>query len=317
MSFPDNDEAGQGADVFAALGWDPGWEQEFSDRSGTPGRVTRVDRGVLHVLTRAGPVLAPPAADVPAVVTGDWVALNAGDLVQVSALVARRTALVRRDPGEEPAPQLLATNMDQVWIVHAVEQPLRAAWLDRALAMAHGSGATPVVVLTKIDQVTDAGELCERIATLAPGVATAATSATGHHGLQPLITRLHNGRTAALLGRSGSGKSSLVNALAGAAQRTAAVRVGDARGRHTTTRRALVLTAGGSVIDTPGIRALGLWKPAKGLALTFPDIAELATHCRFDDCRHRDEPGCEVRSAVKEGRLPSDRYGRFITLSSF
>jgi ribosome biogenesis GTPase len=307
-----------GVDAFAVLGWDATWAEVFVMLPGTPARVTRMDHGRARALTRSGPVSATPAGDLDRLVTGDWVAITGDDTgpATVTAMARRRTALVRRDPGEEPAPQALAANMDQVWITHAAGHPLRAGWLDRALVVAYGSGATPVIVVTKTDVAPDVGTLTNEIAALAPGVALVVTSAIDGRGLDTLGTRLQGGRCAALLGRSGAGKSSLVNALSGGTdQRTGTVRTTDGRGRHTTTRRALVTVGGGSVIDTPGLRALGLWEPEMGLRLAFPEISELAASCRFNDCRHQNEPDCAVLLARDTGRLSSDRHRRYITLS--
>jgi ribosome biogenesis GTPase len=307
-----------GVDAFAVLGWDATWAEVFVMLPGTPARVTRMDHGRARALTRSGPVSATPAGDLDRLVTGDWVAITGDDTgpATVTAMARRRTALVRRDPGEEPAPQALAANMDQVWITHAAGHPLRAGWLDRALVVAYGSGATPVIVVTKADLAPDVGTLTNEIAALAPGVALVVTSTIDGRGLDTLGTRLQGGRCAALLGRSGAGKSSLVNALSGGTdQRTGTVRTTDGRGRHTTTRRALVTVGGGSVIDTPGLRALGLWEPEMGLRLAFPEISELAASCRFNDCRHQNEPDCAVLLARDTGRLSSDRYRRYITLS--
>jgi ribosome biogenesis GTPase len=300
------------------LGWDGTWAEVFVMLPGTPARVTRMDHGRARALTRSGPVSATPAGDLDRLVTGDWVAITGDDTgpATVTAMARRRTALVRRDPGEEPAPQALAANMDQVWITHAAGHPLRAGWLDRALVVAYGSGATPVIVVTKADLAPDVGTLTNEIAALAPGVALVVTSTIDGRGLDTLGTRLQGGRCAALLGRSGAGKSSLVNALSGGTdQRTGTVRTTDGRGRHTTTRRALVTVGGGSVIDTPGLRALGLWEPEMGLRLAFPEISELAASCRFNDCRHQNEPDCAVLLARDTGRLSSDRHRRYITLS--
>lgn len=305
------------AAVCAALGWDQGWARALSALPGEPARVARVDRGRVQAIGAGGSVslAAPTGADAP--VTGDWISVSGDDgHPVVGARAPRRTALVRRDPADEPRPQVLAANMDEVWIVHALDHPLRSGWLDRALVVAYGSGAEPLIVVTKAD-LAGGDAVVGRIAALTPGVPAVRTSSEGQMGLDELLPRLDDGRGAALLGRSGSGKSSLINALSGVAtHRTAAVRAGDAKGRHTTTRRALTFVGGGTLIDMPGVRALGLWEPAAGLALAFPDVAELATHCRFSDCTHRHEPGCAVGDAVANHRLEDERYGRYMTLSS-
>lgn len=300
-------------DVLAVLGWDPAWVAEFDHLPGTPARVARVDRGAVRALTASGPVtVAAPLGST--LVTGDWVAMQDAGVTHAS----RRTALVRRDPAAEPAPQTLAANMDQVWVVHAAQRPPRAAWLDRALVVAYGSGAAPIVVLAKTDLVADIEHLVAATRAVAPHTQVMATSAVTGEGIDALGDRLRGGRCAALLGRSGAGKSSLVNALAGAAaQTTRQVRGGDTRGRHTTTRRALVLVAGGSVIDTPGLRAIGLWQPQAGLRCVFPDIARLAQQCHFNDCTHRHEPRCAVHQAHTDGVLSPDRYERYLTLSEY
>lgn len=304
-------------DHWVALGWDDGWEQALAPLPGRPARIARVDRGRLRILERQGPVSVDPPVGGPPLVTGDWVTCTFdGDRPAVVGRAERRTELVRRDPAEHTVrPQVLAANMDEVWIVHAVDQPLREGWLDRALAVAHGSGAQVLMVVAKAD-LDGADGVVTDIEALAPDVEVHTTSTVDGTGVAALHDRLRDGRCAALLGRSGAGKSSLINALLGAAaHRTGAVRPGDARGRHTTTRRSLVRVGGGAVIDTPGVRALGLWDPARGLALTFPDIAELAAHCRFADCSHTHEPGCAVRAARDNGDLDGDRYRRYLTLS--
>lgn len=308
---------GDGDRELRGLGWDEGWADAFVPLPGRPARVARVDRGWLRVWDRDGEATIAQAPATPTPVTGDWVACTAGDDERrVLAVAPRRTALVRRDPADSaPRPQVLAANMDQVWIVHAVDQPLRGGWLDRALVVAHGSGADPLLVVAKRDLPRADGVIAE-MGALAPDVGVLATSSTDGDGIDELHARLRDGGCAALLGRSGAGKTSLINALLGSgSHRTAAVRLGDARGRHTTTRRSLVRVAGGSVIDTPGVRAIGLWDADVGLALTFPVIADLAIDCRFGDCSHRHEPACAVLAARDDGRLSIGRYDRYITLS--
>jgi ribosome biogenesis GTPase len=300
---------------WAGLGWDRTWHDVFTRLPGAPARVSRVDRGRVRVLLRGGDASAAQPLDGTTPVTGDWVAcVTDDDQLLIAAVAPRRTALTRRDPADNvPAPQVLAANMDQVWIIHAVDQPLRSGWLDRALVVAHGSGAAPLVVVAKRD-LPDVVDVTATVRRLAPDIEVVEASSMDGHGVDGLRRRLDRGRCAALLGRSGAGKSSLINALLGAAAlRTGAVR-DDAKGRHTTTRRSLVAVGGGTVIDTPGVRALGLWEPAAGLDRTFPRIARLARDCRFADCSHRHEPGCAVLAARDAGRLDADRYSRYITL---
>lgn len=301
--------------VLAALGWDDGWAAELAALGGEPARVTRVDRGRVQAHGVDGPVAAAPVPDGPSLVTGDWITTDGTGGRVVLGRAERRTALVRRDPAPDPAPQSLAANIEQVWIVHAADQPLRTGWLDRAVVLAHHSGAAPSIVITKADLLPPSGGPLADARALAPTVAVTTVSVVTGDGVDALAGHLAGGRTAALLGRSGAGKSSLVNELAGTVvERTAAVRAVDAKGRHTTTRRRLTLAAGGAVIDTPGVRALGLWQADAGLALAFPDVAGPGSGCRFRNCRHVGEPGCAVRAAVVDGRLASDRLARYLSL---
>ena len=290
-------------DDLASLGWDDARAAELP--AGTePARVARVDRGLLTVWTAAEERRVHPSPAVwegtgPAV--GDWVALR-GELAV--AVLPRRTAFVRTSAGRTSAPQVVAADLDTVLVVDALGGPVRMRRIERYLAVAWSSGATPVVVLTKADLSDDpAGDVADVAARL-PGVEPLAVSAVTGEGLDALGALLGPGRTAAMVGPSGVGKSSLVNALVGEPLvATGAIRAADRRGRHTTTARELHRLPGGALlVDTPGMRELALADDG-GIDSTFADVGELAASCRFRDCRHRTEPGCAVLAAVESGEL--------------
>jgi ribosome biogenesis GTPase / thiamine phosphate phosphatase len=276
-----------------------------------PARVSRVDRGACDVLaadgeTRAGysGALKRAAADDPVNLpcVGDWVAIcNA----EVRAVLPRRTSIVRAGvtPGVSHG-QVLAANVDLVYIAEPAVPSVDLGRIERLLALAWESGAEPVVVITK----TDLASVDESaVAAAAPGAQVVLASSLTGAGLDAL--QLAPGRTAVVLGRSGAGKSTLVNALAGTdVMDTQAIRAADGRGRHTTVHRELlVLPGGGMIIDTPGLRSVGLYDAADGLAQVFADVEELAARCRFVDCAHDTEPGCAVTDAVASGELPERR----------
>jgi len=271
------------------------------------GRVTRVDRGRCRVAT-AGGTYRPHVQESVAV--GDWVIVSP-DTERVTDVVPRRSALTRRAAGEPTGAQTLAANIDHVLLVHGLDRPVNRRRLERELVLAWDSGAVPIVVLTKADLCADVDAAVATAEAVALGVDVLAVSATDGQGLERVRRRVGAGRTFVLIGASGTGKSTLVNALAGADRlATAEVRAGDRRGRHTTTAGELVVLAGGAIlIDTPGIRSVGLWTDGDddGLASTFADVEELATACRFPDCAHDREPGCAVRDGVDEARLASWR----------
>lgn len=291
-----------------------------------PGRVVRSDRGFLFVSTDAGIAIARPAtrlvkqADEGGLpVVGDWVVLG-GDESEplVEDVLPRTTAIVRRDPGRAARLQVLAANVDVVLIAHPLAEEPNLSRIERELALVWESGACPVVILTKADLAADASVARDSVEAIAPGVPVHVTSTVTGEGLDDVRPHLDSGATAVLIGPSGSGKSTLVNALAGQdVQVTREVRVSDGRGRHTTVSRELIaLPDGGLLIDTPGLRAVGMWESAEGIDLAFSDIAELAEECRFRDCRHAGEPGCAVEAAVERGELAPRRLESYRELQA-
>lgn len=307
---------------LTALGWDADRAAHVGRRTDRrPGRVARVDRGICTVLRPEGPVraslgggvLAAAASDLAALpCAGDWVLLASwpDGPVTVEAVLPRRTALIRRTAGKDASGQVLAANLDTAAVVEPVHPEPDAARIERLLSLAHESGAEPLVVLTKADLAADPEAVARQLAALAPGVPVLPVSAERGTGLEPLRRHVAPGRTLGLLGPSGAGKSSLVNALAGAqVMRTQTIRRSDGKGRHTTTWRSLLpIPGGGAVLDTPGVRAVGLLDGTTGLDRAFADIAELAVGCRYADCGHDAEPACAVRAALESGELPVRRW---------
>lgn len=307
---------------LGALGWNDdleAWAVENSNAERQParGRIARVSRGFSLVFTGGDAVLAASASirsntgTAPA--TGDYVVVedDPEDGPSVAAIADRRSALTRRASGRVPEPQVLAANIDDVFVMESLEREINLRRVERQLVVAWDSGATPVVVLTKADQV-EASTVAERVAeveAIAPGVDTFAVSTVSGQGMDRVEARVTDGRTIAFMGLSGIGKSTLVNRISGGVvQRTGEVRATDGRGRHTTVTRDLIPIPGrGFIIDTPGIREIGLWQAYEGLDRTFPEIAEQVTECRFADCEHEAEPGCAVRVALAEGLIPERR----------
>jgi ribosome biogenesis GTPase len=288
------------------LGWD-GWFAECLgelDTPGPPGRVSRLDRGWSTVWTADGGRRARTAgADVA---VGDWVVLGEE---RVADVLERRGAFVRRATRPGAAPQVVVANVDAALLLHALSRPPNRRRLERELVLAYESGAAPVVVLTKADLHPQGSRATQEVHAVAPDVPVLVVSAHDGTGIDDLRSFLGRGTTAALLGASGVGKSTLVNTLVG----TDAQRIGDLRadrkGRHTTTAAQLLRTPDGAlVVDTPGLRTLGLWTAGEGLDRAFPDVAGLAVGCRFRDCRHAVEPGCAVRGVLDPARV--DAYRR-------
>lgn len=311
------------------LGWDSEWEVAFAAHAAEgriPGRVAREIRGRYRVLTETGALDARLAgrlvhgiADrtgLPAV--GDWAALNAeGDgTATIAAALPRRSAFVRKGAGPEVQGQVAAANVDAVFLVMGLDGDYNLRRLERYLALAWESGATPVIVLNKADLCPDLAERTDEVSQIAFGVQVHVVSAADATGLDALRASLAPGRTVALLGSSGVGKSTLVNAFLGEERmRVSAVREDDSRGRHTTTHRDLIaLPGGGLLIDTPGMRELGMWGGGEGLDKAFGDIEAFAEACRFRDCTHDGEPGCAVQAAVEAGELDAERLEAFRAL---
>lgn len=307
---------------MSALGWSPSRAEEFESYAAgglVPARVAAQHRGAYVVYTERGERPAEVAgrlrhgaavaSDLPAV--GDWVAVDDGPGAAgatVHAVLGRTTTFSRKAAGREAAEQVVAANVDIVLLVSAFGDDLNVRRLERYLAAGWESGAEPAIVLNKSDLAESLAADLAAVEAIAFGVPVHAVSCLTGTGLGELAPYLAGNRTVALLGSSGVGKSSLLNRLLGSHRQAVQETRNDGRGRHTTTRRELVpLPGGGLVLDTPGMRELGLWATGDGVEETFADLGELASGCRFADCAHETEPGCAVREAIVEGRLDAAR----------
>jgi ribosome biogenesis GTPase len=302
--------------ALASLGWDDALTAAHEPLSHThlAGRVSRVDRGAVDVLLEEpdGELIACRArwrSTDPAPAVGDWVALaddTGGPVVDV--IHPRRTAISRAVASGRSEAQVLAANVDLVLVtVSAVPEP-KPGLVERLVALAWDSGATPLVVVTKADLTPETEAIVADLAEAAPGVDVIAVSALADEGMATIAPYLLPGRTLCLVGKSGAGKSTLANALLGREQLATGDVRRDGKGRHTTTHRELVVLPGGGVLlDTPGLRGAGLWVGDEGLDQAFADVEELVELCRFADCVHETEPGCAVLAAVDDGRLPQRR----------
>lgn len=305
------------------LGWTAAWaaKWEASGSTASPGRVVRAGR-LLEVRVEGGSALVECPEELPErPACGDWVLValhsDSGEVLRgrVVGLLPRSNSICRRAVGFE-GPQVLAANVDEVWLVCGLDGTRGLRSLPRYQALSRLDHVTVTVVLNKADLSADLSRDVARAQALAPGLAVVPISALHCQGLAPLVAPPREGRTLVLLGPSGAGKSTLINALcASSRQLTQAVRPGDGRGRHTTSASELFRAQSGAlVIDSPGLRELGLWQTA-GLDNSFSDILELAAGCRFRDCRHEREPGCNVRHAQELGLLSPERLQQYLDLA--
>lgn len=311
-----------------AFGWDEDWAATFerlNAATGEPARVTSQhrDRWTIHSGAGAQParLLGSDWAG-PRPVTGDWVVGTPGPHEQdpwgIVSVLPRRSEVRRGAAGDSQSEQVLASNVDRLWIVQALDRQPNLRSLERYLAVAWESGALPEIVLTKSDLSDDVELAAESVRAIAFEVPVWVVSMRDGTALAALQKSLASGQTVALLGPSGAGKSTLINLLAEAkVTQTGEVRASDRKGRHTTTGRELFPIHGGALLlDTPGMRELRVLGLDEGLEHTFPELEELAATCRFRDCTHSSEPGCAVLAAVEEGRLAEDRLASYRKLQA-
>jgi len=320
------------------LGWNKFFErhfEQFRNQGLVPARIAREHKGLYFIFSQYGELSArisgklrhniKSRAELPAV--GDWVAVQPRPdehKATILALLPRKSLFSRKavlsggmpDSGGKTEQQVLSANVDTVFLVCGLDADFNPRRIERYLTVAWDSGASPVIVLNKIDLCMDIKDKVAEVESVAFSVPIHPVSATKNQGLENIQKYLSRGKTAVLLGSSGVGKSSIINKMLGQENlKVREVRAYDSRGRHTTASRQMILLPdGGIVIDTPGMRELALWDNEEGIERTFSDIAELAHGCRFRDCSHQNEPGCAVQQALKAGTLNPNRYSNYIKL---
>jgi ribosome biogenesis GTPase len=311
-------------------GWNPSLEEKFNylkDQKLKPGRIVLESRHLYEIETEKGRVKARVSghfmytalnrSEYPTI--GDWVALNMeNDKAVIEKLIERKSSFSRKRPGVEVEEQIIAANIDYLFLVFALDggRNFTAGALERFLTESWDSGATPVVLLNKTDLCDDPGRFLKEAGTLSPGVDVYLTSALSGEGLDSIGKYLKPGKTIAFTGFSGVGKSALINKLCGfELMKTGELRHGDLKGKHTTTRKELILMDNGAIlIDSPGIKELQLWGNEETLSQSFEDIMSLAELCRFSDCSHSGEPGCAVQNALSSGTLEQRRFENYLQM---
>ena len=329
--FAPADEADRGY-ALDALGWDDVFAERFApfaEQGLRPARIGVEYQHIYRLFSEEGELLATVSgrlrhqatsrADYPAV--GDWVAYRhtpSEERARIQGLVPRKSRFTRKIAGSVVAEQVVAANVDTVFLVAGLDGDFNPRRLERYLILAYESGASPSIVLTKADLAEDVAGAVALAGRVAPGVPIHVVSAPRDQGFDALTDYLRPGKTVALLGSSGVGKSTIVNHLLGEErQKTREVRERDGKGRHTTTHRELILLEGGGLLmDTPGMRELQLWDVDEGMEETFADLEELALDCRFPNCGHTQEPGCAVLEAIERGALAPERLASYQKLQA-
>ncbi|MEZ9155914.1 ribosome small subunit-dependent GTPase A [Vibrio sp. F13] len=296
------------------LGWQPVFQQQLTledyDHS-VIARIVAHHRNGYTLASEQGEIVLPIHQNQPAMTVGDWVILNSE--LQFDRLLERQSLFSRKAAGSRVAEQYISANIDTVFIVVSLNNDFNLSRIERYLALANEAQVEAVIVLTKKDLCDDYEGKVQQVQSLDPMLMIEAVNSLDQGSTQVLSPWCKTGKTVALMGSSGVGKSTLVNSLLGqASQATGGIREDDSKGRHTTTSRSLhLLASGGLLLDTPGMRELQLADCAEGVSETFSDVEELAMHCRFSDCSHESEPGCTIRKAIESGELSERRFSNY------